>query len=178
LETLSDTFPAAEEKPVALPAPEPNASESAASAALSAVPAGPGVLESASEPPGPSPAKARAPLLIDVVSQSVGIADMAGIFVPLIPRNTKLPAKMSQVFTTAMDNQEAIRISVFQGEERLVKDKVKLGEFSLPGIERAPRGVPQILVSFNIDQSGLFTVSAKDLKTNAAKEILLEGVKL
>jgi molecular chaperone DnaK (HSP70) len=130
----------------------------------------------AGDPARATARQARAPLLIDVVSQSVGIADMAGLFVPLIPRNSKLPAKMSQVFTTAINNQEAIRISVYQGEERSVKDKVSLGEFSLRGIEKAARGVPQILVTFSIDQSGLFTVSAKDLKTGAEKEIRLEGL--
>ena len=124
------------------------------------------------------PLKGKAPLLIDVLSQSVGIADMAKLFVPLLPRNTKLPAKNSQVFTTCVDDQEAIRISVYQGEERHVVDKVMLGEFSLTGIEKASRGVPQILVTFNIDQSGLFTVSAKDLKTNVEKEIKVEGVEL
>ncbi|HUT52543.1 MAG TPA: Hsp70 family protein [bacterium] len=122
--------------------------------------------------------KGKAPLLIDVVSQSVGISDMAGLFVPIIPRNTKLPAKLSQVFTTAMDNQEAIRISIYQGEGQYVKNIVLLGEFSLRGIETAARGLPQIIVTFNIDQSGLFTVSAKDLKTNVQKEITVEGAKL
>jgi molecular chaperone DnaK (HSP70) len=129
------------------------------------------------EPPEP-PLKGRAPLLIDVVSQSVGISDMAGILVPIIPHNTKLPAKLSRVFTTAMDNQEAIRISIFQGEGQYAKNNVLLGEFSLRGIETAPRGAPQILVTFNIDQSGIFTVSAKDLKTNVLKEITVEGAKL
>ncbi len=121
---------------------------------------------------------AKAPLLIDVVSQSVGIADMAGLFVPLIKHNSKLPAKVSQVVTTCVDQQMAIRISVYQGEEKYVRDKVMLGEFVLQGIEKAPRGTAQILVTFNIDQSGLFTVSARDLKTNAAKEIRVEGLNL
>jgi len=131
----------------------------------------------AAKPPTP-PKRKKAPLLIDVVSQSVGIADMAGLFVPLIQHNSKLPAKVSQVFTTCIDQQEVIKIEVYQGEERLVKDKVMLGEFKLAGIETAVRGVPQILVSFSIDQSGIFTVSAKDLKTDAEKEIQVEGLRL
>lgn len=124
----------------------------------------------------PAPVQVKAPLLIDVVSQSVGISDLAGLFVPLIRNNTKLPAKVSQVVTTCVDQQEAIRISVFQGEGKYVKDKVMLGEFVLKGIESARRGIPQVKVTFNIDQSGLFTVSAKDLKTNVEKEIQVEGL--
>jgi molecular chaperone DnaK (HSP70) len=122
------------------------------------------------------PRIAKAPLLIDVLSQSVGISDMAGLFVPLIERNSKLPAKVSQVVTTCIDQQEAIRISVYQGEERYAKDQAMLGEFVLQGIETASRGVPQVKVTFKIDPSGMFAVSAKDLKTNAEKEILIEDV--
>ncbi len=118
---------------------------------------------------------AKAPLLIDVLSQSVGISDVAGLFVPLIEHNTKLPTKVSKMVTTCVDRQAAIRISVYQGEERYVKDKVTLGEFVLKGIELASRGIPQIEVIFNIDQSGIFTVTACDLKTNAVKEIRVEG---
>ncbi len=121
---------------------------------------------------------ADAPLLIDVLSQSVGIADMAALFVPLIKNNTKLPAKVSQVVTTCMDHQDAIRISVYQGEERHVANQVRLGEFVLDGIEKAARGVAQIKVTFVIDQSGLFTVRANDLKTNVEKEIRVEGAEI
>jgi len=142
-----------------------------------AMPADQGTEEAAQGQAAPAPT-AKAPLLIDVVSQSVGISDVAGLFVPLLKRNTKLPAKIGQVFTTAIDNQQAIRISVFQGEKRLAKDSVLLGEFLLDGIERAKRGVPQIQVTFNIDLSGIFTVSAKDLKTAAEKQIRVEGLKL
>jgi molecular chaperone DnaK (HSP70) len=161
LEDVKITFTPAE--PHELPPPAPGAADSRPAPAA------------APSPPKPAP-KPRAPLLIDVLSQSVGIADMAGLFVPLIPHNAKLPAKMSQVFTTAINNQEAIRIAVYQGEERSVKDKTSLGEFVLSGIEKAVRGVPQILVTFTIDQSGLFFVSAKDLKTNAEKEIQVAGL--
>jgi molecular chaperone DnaK (HSP70) len=122
------------------------------------------------------PRTADAPLLIDVLSQSLGISDMAGLFVPLIKNNSKLPAKVSQVVTTCTDRQKAIRISVYQGEKRYAKDQVMLGEFVLQGIETASRGVPEVKVTFKIDQSGLFTVSAKDLKTNVEKQILIEDV--
>jgi molecular chaperone DnaK (HSP70) len=124
------------------------------------------------------PMKTKAPLLIDVLSQSVGIADIAGLFVPLMERNTKLPARVSQVVTTCVDRQEAIRVTVYQGEERKAENQVSLGEFVLEGIEMAPRGVPQIQVAFSIDQSGLFTVSARDQKTGAEKEIRVEGASL
>lgn len=123
------------------------------------------------------PRLVEAPLLIDVLSQSVGISDLAGLFVPLIENNSKLPAKVSQVVTTCADRQEAIRISVYQGEGRYIKDKVMLGEFVLQGIEAAPRGAPQIKVTFLIDSSGMFTVTAKDLKTNVEKRIVIEDMK-
>ncbi len=122
------------------------------------------------------PRIADAPLLIDVLSQSVGISDMVGIFVPLIVKNSKLPIKVSQEVTTCTHQQKAIRISVYQGEERYVRDQVKLGEFVLQDIEKAPRGVPQVKVTFKIDQSGMFTVSAKDLKTNSEKEIMIKDM--
>ncbi len=117
-----------------------------------------------------------APLLLDVLSQTVGIAELGGIFIPLIDRNSKLPARVSQVFTTCRDKQESIRIKVYQGDKHRVQGNVHLGEFVLEGIEMGSRGVPQIEVTFDIDQNGIFKVSACDLETKAEKEIRVEGL--
>ena len=125
--------------------------------------------------PGPEPEYVPAPVLLDVLSQSVGIGHFGGHFVPLIKRFAKLPARATQIFTTCTDNQERIRISVLQGESRYQKDNTPLGEFVLDGIERARRGAPVIEVSFDIDQSGIFTVSARDQHTGAAREVKIES---
>ena len=131
------------------------------------------------EPPVPVAASApeyvNAPVLLDVLSQSVGIGHFGGHFVPLVKRFAKLPARSTQVFTTCTDNQDRIRISVLQGESRYIKGNTSLGEFVLEGIERGRRGVAVIEVSFDIDQSGLFTVSARDNRTGAAKEVRIEN---
>jgi len=118
----------------------------------------------------------EAPVLLDVLSQSVGIAHLGGHFVPLIKRFAKLPARASQVFTTCTDGQERIKVSVLQGEDRYVKGNTPLGEFVLEGIEKNKRGVPEIEVSFDIDQSGLFVISARDKRTGVEKEIRLENM--
>lgn len=125
--------------------------------------------------PEPEPEYVSAPVLLDVLSQSVGIGHFGGHFVPLIKRFAKLPARATQIFTTCTDNQERIRISVLQGESKYQKDNTPLGEFVLDGIERARRGVPVIEVAFDIDQSGIFTVSAKDQHTGAAREVKIEN---
>ncbi len=143
------------------------------------------------EPPPPEPASTslkskpteeaaeeetyHSPVLLDVLSQSVGLAHFGGHYVPLIKRFAKLPARASQVFTTCKDNQERIRITVMQGDGKYVKENTPLGEFVLDGIEEARRGVPQIEVTFDIDQSGLFIISACDKTTGAEKEIRLES---
>jgi len=126
-------------------------------------------------PAEPEPEYVSAPVLLDVLSQSVGIGHFGGHFVPLIRRFAKLPARATQVFTTCTDNQERIRISVLQGESKYQKENTPLGEFVLDGIERGRRGVAVIEVSFDIDQSGLFTVSARDQHTGVAKEVRIEG---
>jgi hypothetical protein len=116
-----------------------------------------------------------APVLLDVLSQSVGLAHFGGHYVPIIKRFAKLPARATQVFTTCADNQERIKIKVLQGESKYDKDNTPLGEFVLAGIEKARRGVAQIEVSFDIDQSGLFIIAARDVNTGVAREIKLEG---
>jgi molecular chaperone DnaK (HSP70) len=115
----------------------------------------------------------QAPVLLDVLSQAVGIAHFGGHSVHIIKRFAKLPAKATQIFTTCTDNQERIRIQVMQGESKYAEENTSLGEFVLDGIERAKRGQAEIEVIFDIDQSGLFMVSAKDKITGAAKEISL-----
>jgi molecular chaperone DnaK (HSP70) len=114
-----------------------------------------------------------APVLLDVLSHTVGVAHLGGHFVPIIRRFSKLPARASQVFTTCTDNQKRIRITVLQGESPYIKQNTPLGEFVLEGIELNKRGIPEIAVTFDIDQSGLFMVSARDQRTGAHKDIRL-----
>ncbi len=104
-------------------------------------------------------------LLLDVTPLTLGIETLGGIFTPLIPRNTTIPTKKSQIFTTASDFQTAVTIHVLQGERPMAADNVSLGRFDLIGIPPAPRGVPQIEVTFDIDANGILQVSAKDLAT-------------
>ena len=104
-------------------------------------------------------------LLLDVTPLSLGIETLGGVFTRLIPRNTTIPAKRSQTFSTAADGQTQVQISVYQGERELVKDNKLLGNFTLSGIPPAPRGIPQIEVSFDIDANGIVHVSAKDKAT-------------
>ena len=104
-------------------------------------------------------------LLLDVTPLSLGIETMGGICTKLITRNTTIPTKKSQVFSTAADNQTKVGISVLQGEREFAKDNKKLGDFELTGIPMAPRGHPQIEVTFDIDANGIMNVSAKDKST-------------
>ena len=112
-------------------------------------------------------------LLLDVTPLSLGLETMGGICTKLIERNTTIPTKKSQVFSTAADNQPAVDIVVLQGEREFSKDNKKLGEFRLDGIAPAPRGVPQIEVTFDIDANGIVHVSAKDLGTGKEQNITI-----
>ena len=114
-------------------------------------------------------------LLLDVTPLSLGLETLGGVCTIQIPRNTTIPAKKSEVFSTAMDNQTAVDIQVFQGERKFAKDNRLLGNFRLEGIEMAPRGMPQIEVTFDIDANGLLTVSAKDKKTGQEQEITIKS---
>jgi molecular chaperone DnaK len=110
-------------------------------------------------------------LLLDVTPLSLGIETLGGIFTKIIERNTTIPTKKSQVFSTASDSQPAVTIKIFQGEREMAADNKLLGNFELIGIPPAPRGVPQIEVSFDIDANGILHVSAKDLGTNKEQSI-------
>jgi len=110
-------------------------------------------------------------LLLDVTPLSLGIETLGGIFTKIIERNTTIPTKKSQVFSTATDNQPAVTIKIFQGEREMAADNKLLGNFELIGIPPAPRGIPQIEVSFDIDANGILHVSAKDLGTNKEQSI-------
>ncbi|HEU4501748.1 MAG TPA: molecular chaperone DnaK [Nitrospira sp.] len=110
-------------------------------------------------------------LLLDVTPLSLGIETLGGVFTKLIERNTTVPTKKSQVFSTAADNQTAVTIRVFQGEREMANDNKLLGQFDLVGIPSAPRGMPQIEVAFDIDANGIVHVSAKDLATQKEQSI-------
>ncbi|PJZ71300.1 molecular chaperone DnaK [Leptospira perolatii] len=114
-------------------------------------------------------------LLLDVTPLSLGIETLGGVLTRLIERNTTIPTKKSQVFSTAADNQNAVSIHVLQGEREMAKDNRTLGKFDLIGIPPAPRGVPQIEVTFDIDANGIVHVSAKDLGTGKEQKIRIES---
>ncbi|WP_050423727.1 molecular chaperone DnaK [Bradyrhizobium tropiciagri] len=114
-------------------------------------------------------------LLLDVTPLSLGLETLGGVFTRLIERNTTVPAKKSQVFSTAEDNQSAVTIRVFQGEREMASDNKFLGQFDLVGIAPAPRGVPQIEVTFDIDANGIVNVSAKDKGTGKEQNIQIQA---
>jgi molecular chaperone DnaK len=110
-------------------------------------------------------------LLLDVTPLSLGIETLGGVFTKLIERNSTIPCKKSQVFSTAADNQTSVEIAVSQGEREMARDNRLLGRFNLTDIASAPRGIPQIEVTFDIDANGILNVSAKDLGTNREQKI-------
>ena len=114
-------------------------------------------------------------LLLDVTPLSLGIETMGGVSTKIIPRNTTIPTKKTQTFSTATDNQPQVQIKVLQGEREMASDNKILGEFDLVGIPPAPRGVPQIEVSFDIDADGILNVSAKDKGTGKSQNVVIQS---
>lgn len=114
-------------------------------------------------------------LLLDVTPLSLGIETLGGVMTKMIPRNTTIPTKKSQVYSTAADNQTTVSIRVFQGEREMVADNKLLGQFDLSGIPPAPRGVPQIEVTFDIDANGIVHVNAKDKATGKDHSVTIQS---
>merc|ERR1711959_856661 len=113
-------------------------------------------------------------LLLDVTPLSLGIETLGGVFTRLIPRNTTIPTKKGQVFSTAADNQTQVGIKVLQGEREMAADNKMLGQFDLVGIPPSPRGVPQIEVTFDIDANGIVNVGASDKSTGKKQSIQIQ----
>lgn len=112
-------------------------------------------------------------LLLDVTPLTLGLETLGGVMTPLITRNTTIPASKTETFSTAADNQTSVEIHVLQGERPMASDNRTLGKFHLDGIPTAPRGVPQIEVTFDIDANGILNVSAKDKATNKEQKITI-----
>src|SRR6202023_790007 len=114
-------------------------------------------------------------LLLDVTPLSLGIETLGGVMTTLIARNTTIPTRKSEIFSTAADNQTSVEVHVLQGERPLARDNRTLGRFHLIGLPPAPRGVPQIEVAFDIDANGIVNVTAKDLATGKEQKITISG---
>lgn len=114
-------------------------------------------------------------VLIDVCPLTLGIETTGGVFTKLIPRNTVIPTKKSQIFSTAADNQPTVLIQVFEGERAMTKDNNHLGKFELTGIPPAPRGVPQIEVTFEVDANGIMKVAAADKGTGKSESVTIRN---
>ena len=114
-------------------------------------------------------------LLLDVTPLTLGIETLGGVLTPMIEKNTTIPTNKSQVYSTAEDNQTAVTVHVLQGERKKASDNKSLGQFNLTDIPAAPRGTPQIEVTFDIDANGIINVSAKDKSTNKEQSITIQG---
>ncbi|MFA9401427.1 MAG: Hsp70 family protein, partial [Acidobacteriota bacterium] len=114
-------------------------------------------------------------LLLDVTPLTLGVETEGGVSTKMIERNTTIPTRRSEIFTTAADNQPEVEIHVLQGERPMANDNKSLGRFKLPGIASAPRGIPQIEVTFDIDANGIVSVSAKDLGTGKTQQVTITG---
>ena len=116
-------------------------------------------------------------LLLDVIPISLGIETLGSVFAPIIERNTTIPTQKSEIFSTASDNQSNVKVEVYQGERKLVRDNAHIGTFTLDEIPPAPRGMPQIEVKFDIDANGVLCVSAKDLGTGREQGVSIGGTR-